>query len=322
MGLKVLFPGAFSTIQDRGRYGYQALGVPVSGAMDMEAFLAANSLLGNGKNDAQIEMTLLGGTYTFDTPVSIALTGADMSPKKNGVPIPMWEAVDVLAGDTVSLGYAADGCRAYLAVAGGFDLPLVMGSRSTNVRCGIGGLDGRQLRAGDHLDFRTASGKRPGKGEEPMTGDGHMAAGRMAEETAGILAERSTGRLAAQKAASPRYGSSFSVRAMPGPQDDRFTKAGTDTFFSSVYTMQEGSDRMGIRLSGEKIESVSGTDILSDGTIFGSVQITSSGQPIVLMADRQTTGGYAKIATVLSADLPKLAQMKPGDTVRFVRASV
>lgn len=104
MGLKVLFPGAFSTIQDRGRYGYQALGVPVSGAMDMEAFLAANSLLGNGKNDAQIEMTLLGGTYTFDTPVSIALTGADMSPKKNGVPIPMWEAVDVLAGDTVSLG--------------------------------------------------------------------------------------------------------------------------------------------------------------------------------------------------------------------------
>ncbi len=321
MGLKVLLPGALSTIQDRGRYGYQALGVPVSGAMDMEAFLAANSLLGNDRDDAEIEMTLLGGTFTFDSPASIVLTGADMTPRKNGVPIPMWEAVDVLAGDTVSLGYAVDGCRAYLAVAGGFDVPLVMGSRSTSVRCQIGGLEGRQLQAGDHLDFLTASERKPPAGDGLFADEGLMRAERSSGSDCG-LGRSAMGMAARRSEAGPRYGSSFSVRAMPGPQDDRFTRAGTDTFFSSVYTMQEGSDRMGIRLFGEKIESVSGTDIISDGTVFGSVQITSSGQPIVLMADRQTTGGYAKIATVLSADLPKLAQMKPGDTVRFVRACV
>lgn len=294
MGIQVLYPGAFTTIQDLGRPGYQAFGVPVSGAMDLSACKAANSLAGNEPGAAVLEMTLLGGTYTFDAPAKIALCGADMSPRIGDVPLPMWKAADVSPGDILSLGYAKEGCRTYLAASGGIDVPLVMGSRSTNVRCHLGGLEGRSLKAGDYL--------RICKGPERSAG-------------------RPRGNDRESDIRIPRYSCSVTVRALPGPQDDLFTEKGLDTFFSSEYVMEEGSDRMGIRLSGKQVESRSGTDILSDGIAFGSVQITSSGQPIVLMADRQTTGGYAKIATVLSEDLWMLAQMKPGDTVHFSKES-
>lgn len=294
MAIQVLDPGAFTTIQDSGRYGYQALGVSVSGPMDPAAYAAANRLCGNSKDSAVLEMTLLGGLYLFDSPCRISLCGADMSPMLNERPAALWTRISVSAGDRLRLGFAKNGCRLYMAVSGGIDTPLFLGSRSTNVRCRMGGTDGRALKAGDLLPV-----------------------GKQAGDPADLPEECSI-----PASDIPSYGSGISVRAVPGPQDDYFTEKGLSTFFSSVYTMENGSDRMGIRLSGDRIESISGTDILSDGTVFGSVQVTRAGQPIVLMADRQTTGGYAKIATVLSCDLWKLAQMRPGDTVTFVRAEL
>lgn len=349
MGIRVIFPGAFTTVQDEGRYGYQALGVPVSGPMDREAYETANTLAGNDPSAAELEMTLLGGIFHFDTPALAALAGADMSPKLNGAPVDAYKPLQISAGDTLSLGYAASGCRTYLAVHGGFDVPLVMGSRSTTTRCQLGGLEGRPLKAGDILEIlkpespaieaslnqagTTVSGTvsvssvnvdvekvaRPTAVSSASVDA--LAGGSTAEATAsGSAANSPAGAdAAATLPAPPHYTSSVTVRAMPGPQDDMFTEKGLETFFSQEYVMEEGSDRMGIRLKGAPVEAKGKTDILSDGIVFGSVQITSSGQPIVLMADHQTTGGYAKIATVLSDDLWKLAQMKPGDTVRFER---
>lgn len=311
MAVEVIYPGAFTTIQDRGRYGYQALGVPVSGPMDPDAYRAADLLVGNDPGTAQLEMTLLGGIFRFDAPATVALCGADMSPMLNQVPVPMWKAFDVSPKDTLALGCAKTGCRCYLAVRGGFDVPLVMGSRSTSVRCHLGGIEGRTLRAGDRLEI--CEGPKVSAGS-------HLEFCEEQEIHSDVCSGRKDPATESADVRAAEYASSVTVRVMAGPQDDMFTEHGLQTFFSSAYVMEEGSDRMGIRFQGEKIESVSGTDILSDGTVFGSVQITSSGLPIVLMADHQTTGGYAKIATVLSSDLWKLAQLRPGQTVRFERA--
>ena len=182
---------------------------------------------------------------------------------------------------------AAVGCRGYLAVRGGFDVPLVMGSRSTDVSAKLGGFEGRALKAGDVLPTLAADDWTPmDLCYEP-----------------------------------PVYESEITVRVVLGPQEEYFTAAGVDTFFSAAYEISPNSDRMGLRLDGPEIESISGTDIVSDGIVFGSIQVPSGGVPIILMADHQTAGGYAKIGTVLSFDLPKLAQARPGDVVRFEKIS-
>lgn len=287
MKLTILSPGPLSTIQDAGRFGVLGKGFSPGGAMDTEAMALANLLVGNAPGVGVIEMTMLGITARFDCDCVIALTGADMSARLNECPVERYGSIAVHSGDVLSMKAAKTGMRAYLAVAGGFDLPVVMGSVSTNLKCGLGGFQGRKLQAGDELPLNQSGAAYRSRRISPPGNDPD----------------------------------SISLRVLLGPQDDAFTKQGIDTFLGSAYTVTDKADRMGIRLSGGKIESKSGVDILSDGIAAGSVQVPASGEPIIMMADRQTTGGYAKIATVISADLSRAAQARPGTRIRFVRVT-
>ena len=285
MAFRVIVPGALSTVQDLGRFGYQKSGMPCSGVMDQKAYESANQLVNNQKNEAVIEHTVFGGSYRFQSDTVIALAGADMKPSIDGKACPMYRPVFVPSGGILSLGAAVNGCRTYLAAAGGILVPPVLGSRSTNLKCKIGGFQGRALQSGDLLDTGTLS--------VPFQ------------------------QIKDLSLKAPVYSKEIKVRVIEGPQSDYFTEKGINLFYSAPYTVSEQSDRMGCRLEGPAVESIHGTDIVSDGIVFGSIQITSSGMPIVLMADRQTTGGYAKIATVITDDLPLLAQAVPGTTIHF-----
>ena len=285
MILKVITPGPLSTVQDGGRFGYMSTGFGSGGAMDLRSMRIANILVGNNENDGVIEMTMLGLSAEFTCGTVIALTGANMQPKLNGEEIPMYETVEVQPGDKLTLGAAVSGMRGYLAVAGGFDIDPVMGSQSTNLKVKLGGFQGRKLSAGDQIPLRW---------ETDLTQCGHN-----------------------QCDPENDYPQVATVRVMFGPQEDYFTDKGINTFLTARYSVSGQSDRMGVRLEGEKIENKNGVDIISDGIAYGSVQIPASGTPIIMMADRQTTGGYAKIATVITADLYKIAQAKPGSFIRF-----
>ena len=288
--MKVVIPGVLTTVQDLGRFGYQKSGMTCSGVMDTAAYRKANYLVGNEEGAAVLEMPLYGGSCRFEEDTVIALTGADMQPTVNQKPIAMNQAVKVPAGGVLNLGMAKTGCRTYLAVAGGFEVPKVMGSYSTNLKCGIGGHEGRALQMGDELPI----------GEALHSWD----------------------EVKDRKVSVPDYPKEVLVSVVPGPQEEYFTEAGIHHFYSESYEVTESCDRMGYRLEGPEVESKNGTDIVSDGIVFGSIQIPSSGKPIILMADHQTTGGYAKIGTVTQADLPKVAQCKPGDRIRFRKVSV
>ncbi len=279
--------GLFTTVQDLGRYGYQRYGVPVAGAVDPFALRVANVLVGNEEGAAGLEITLAGPKLRFLADTVIAVTGGDLDPRLDDGQAAMWQAVAVSRGAVLSFGKPRDGLRAYLAVAGGIDLPPVLGSRSTYVRSGLGGLNGRPLRAGDRL--ATAS-------EEP--------------------AAQPVGRKLPREHV-PSYGNSHALRVVLGPQDDAFTPEGIRTFLSAEYTATHQSDRVGYRYQGPQIRHKGGADIISDGVPFGAVQVTGDGLPIVLLADRGTTGGYTKIAAVISVDLAGVAQASPGDTTYF-----
>lgn len=283
--MTVISPGPLSTVQDSGRFGYMSMGFSPNGAMDTYSMKLANLLVGNSPDDGVIEMTLIGMSVQFDCTTVIAITGADMQPKLNDQPIAMYSSVPVVAGDRLTMSAATEGMRAYLAVAGGFDVPEVMGSMSTNLKCVLGGFEGRKLRAGDVLPLRRST--------DPMFYDNHS-----------FVPEND-------------YSEHITARVILGPQDNYFTAKGIDTFLSSTYTVSDKSDRMGIRLDGQPIENINGVDIISDGIVTGSIQIPASGTPIIMMADRQTTGGYAKIATVISVDLKKIAQARPGTKISF-----
>lgn len=283
MQVTVLSPGLFTTIQDRGRFGYIASGIGPSGAMDADALEAANWLVGNRPDEAVLEATLLGPTLLFEKDCICALTGADMGARIGSKPVPRYQPFWVQAGQTLTLGAAVTGCRGYLALQGGIQLPQELGSRSTNLKCALGGYGGRALRRGDRLP--------------------------VPDETHPNCIDR--------RRRPVTYDQQVEVRVIPGPQADAFPRSAFDTLTSASFTLSDQSDRMGLRLTGPVIETVSGSDIISDGIALGAIQITSAGQPIILMADRQTTGGYAKIGTVCTVDLPKLAQLRPGGTVRF-----
>ncbi len=282
---EVIQPGFLPTVQDMGRYGYQQYGVPVSGAMDNYALRAANLLVGNDEGAACLETMLMGLRLRVLAGAEIAIAGANLSPTLNKSPLPMWQAVAVSRGDIVSFHKPQSGCYSYLAVNGGVDVPMVMGSRSTYVRSRLGGLEGRPLRAGDRL-----------KG-------------------GGARQVASKRRLPAQYI--PEYHANNGLRVMLGPQDDYFTEEGIHTFLNSEFVVSTEANRVGYRLQGPRIEHRAEADIISDGIPLGAVQVPGNGSPIILMADRQTIGGYAKIAVIITADFPKLAQAKPGDKVRF-----
>lgn len=283
--LTVLTPGAFTTVQDAGRYGYQRFGVPVCGAMDMQALALANLLAGNEPGEAALELTGAGCAVRFESPNIFALSGADFSPRLSGKSIETGRAVLAQKGDILELGFAKGGFRGILAVAGGFDIEPVMGSRSTCLKGGFGGLEGRALRAGDRLPFR-----------EPQLWLPNLP----------------------ERTASRGEPPGLPLRIVLGPQLERFSERGVRTFLAGEYTVTPKSDRMGCRLEGPAIEYAPGCDgnIISDGIVRGSVQVPS-GQPIVMMSDCQTTGGYAKIGVVLSCDLWRLGQAPAGHKVRF-----
>ena len=290
--IEVLDGGMLSTVQDLGRYGYQRYGVPVSGALDLFALRAGNRLVGNADDAAGLEITLIGPRLRFLSPAVIAITGADLDPRLDGHRVSMWQSVPVKEGTTLAFGDVRDGVRAYLAVAGGFDVPLVLGSRSTYTRSKLGGIGGRAIRAGDRLP------------------------GVAAPVVEGARSRRLPRRLV------PAYGHQHALRVVLGPQDDAFSEEGVRAFLSSAYQVSEQSDRIGYRLNGPTIAHKAGPDIISDGIPSGAVQVPADGQPIVLLADRGTTGGYTKIATLISADLPRLAQAMPSDEVTFARVSL
>lgn len=289
MKMQIIMPGLLTTVQDAGRFGYLASGITTSGVMDDNAYQSANAMLSNPQDAAVLEATYFGPTILFDgvpeEQTVIAVTGADMNPCIDGRPVDCSHPILVHGGQTLSLDFARSGCRAYIAVSGGIDVPLVMGSRSTNLKCSIGGYHGRALKAGDELA---------------------LFASELSYET---VCDRIYDR--------PDYKQTFTLHVVMGPQDDYFTSEGIHTFLNGTYQVTDASDRMGSRLSGPAIASVQGTDIVSDAIVAGAIQIPSNGQPIILLKDRQTTGGYAKIATVVSTDLWKLAQAKPNDQVRF-----
>lgn len=291
MSITVLHPGMLTTIQDQGRTGYQQFGVPVSGAVDPRSAAVANILAGNEEGEAVLECTVMGPQLRFDEPAVIAIAGADLGPTLDGVPMDNYRAVRVGAGQVLRFTGPRCGCRAFIAVAGGLDIPEVMGSRSTYMKAKIGGFKGRKLEKEDVLDLRAP-------GTEPK-----------ALETRSIAPEF-------------RARAEYTLRVVLGPQDDAFTAAGIETFLTGVYTVTAEFDRMGCRLEGPEIAHETSGDIISDGIAFGAIQVPSSGQPIVMLADRQTTGGYTKIANVISADFRVLGQLKSGDKVRFEKISL
>ena len=294
MRLSVGSPGMFTTVQDLGRYGCQSRGVPVAGAMDAPALRMGNILLGNDEGAAALEITMLGPVLRVeDGEGCVAVTGADVGITRNGATLDTWRVHRVAAGDTLAFAAPASGARAYLCVSGGFDVPLVMGSRSTYVRGRFGGHEGRALRAGDVL--------RTGAPD--------------------ILWADSEG-LALPVGLRPVRDASAPLRVVMGPQDDAFAPEGIEAFLSSEYTVSASADRMGYRLEGPVVKHREGADIVSDAVALGSVQVPGHGQPIVMLADRQTSGGYTKIATVCAVDVPVLAQRLPGQRVRFARVSV
>lgn len=289
--IAIVSPGLLTTVQDRGRWGYQAYGVPVAGAMDRYAYATANLLVGNVADAAVLEMTLVGATYRFAQSAWVAVAGADMQGTLDGKKIVHWSAFYVPGGSELAFGFAEQGCRTYLAVRGGIDVPPVLGSRSTYTRGRIGGFAGRALQGGDALQLLPEAG-------------------------AGAVFPRSL-----PAAWIPDYSGTATIRVLLGPQEDCFSAAGIDTLFNGEYTISNEADRMGYRMEGAKIEHLGKADIVSDALCQGAIQVPAHGMPIVMMADRQTTGGYAKIGTVIGPDLARLAQAKAGDAVRFIRCT-
>lgn len=282
--IRILDSGALTTVQDLGRPGHLRDGIPPSGPMDREAFVVANRLVGNADGAAGLECTVLGPRFEAEQACAIAVAGADMPLAINGAEAPAWTTVMLKPGDVVKLGPARAGVRAYVAFSGGVDVAPVLGSRSTYVRGRLGGLDGRALRKADRLAVFAAP-----------------------------LPSRRRARPDVLTDLRPEP----EIRVVLGPQADRFTDEGIRTLLGSDYAMLPQSDRMGARLSGPRIAHARGHDIISDGIALGSIQVPGDGQPIALLVDRQSTGGYTKVATVCSFDIGRLGQVKPGHRLRF-----
>lgn len=297
MGLVVKKPGVITTIQDTGRFGYQGSGFSTNGVMDHRAFTVANLLVENDPNAPVLEFALAGPTVRFTTNTFFAITGGDFAPTLDGKPVPLYAAVMVRRGSILKFKASRTGCYGYLAIAGGsVRVPEVMGSRSTNLKCEFGGWRGGPLATGDYLPFATKGVDfLPNLGSHRIENDDDFY----------------------------RFDSEETVlRVVPGPQEDMFTDAGLAAFYEQAYTTTAKCDRMGYRLDGPEIQTKHGSDIISDGIALGAVQVPSHGRPIIMMADRQTTGGYAKIGTIATVDIPKLVQRPPGRKVRFQRISV
>ncbi|MGD8175889.1 biotin-dependent carboxyltransferase family protein [Marinimicrobium sp. ARAG 43.8] len=294
-GLRVVKPGALTLIQDLGRFGYQHLGVSPGGAMDEHAYLWANRLLGNRSDSPALEISLGGLQLEVHTDIVIAITGADLQARCNGEPLACWQTHTVRRGDALTFGFPVRGVRSYLAVAGGFLVEPVFGSVSTVVREGIGGLDGmgQPLRAGDWLPVAEESASNSLEGY--LQGHCHR---------------RVPPRFI------PDYGQAVMLRVLEGQQCSEFARAEVQRFYEHPYTVSRRGDRMGVTLDGLALRGPA-QGMTSEGIPFGAIQVPPDGQPIVLLKDRQTMGGYPKIGTVHPLDAFSLAQCPPGTAVQF-----
>jgi len=288
---RVIKPGFFTTVQDLGRYGFLKYGVPISGAMDDFSLRLANMLVGNDPREACLEITMLGPELEALHDAQIAVTGGDISVRINDQDSQMWQTLRVKTGDVVALGKIQAGCRSYLSVRGGVNVPMVLGSRSTYVRCEMGGIQGRQLKTGDDIE------------------------GFDAIQPLGFA-------LSVPRDFVPDFCAEVNVRVVLGPQLDSFTEKGVETFLSNPYMVTIEADRMGYRLEGPAIERKELVDTISDAILPGAIQIPANGKPIITMQDAQTTGGYPKIAAAISSDMHILGQAKPNNWVRFQRATL
>jgi antagonist of KipI len=307
MSIAVLKPGMLSTVQDRGRFGYQHFGVPVSGAMDAYSHRVANILAANDEDAATLEITLRGPQLRFEVDSLIALCGADLSATLDGTALPQGKPVRVRANSVLDFGESKTGCRAYLAIHGGIDVPAIMGSRSTYDTAHIGGVDGRALRKGDALSIGASS-------EAPYPG--------LAQALHGTKRRFSAPKWAVNQHIEKLSRTPQTARILPGRHWDAFPAAARDVLTASAYRVAPDSSRMGCRLDGAVVTAESPFEILSEAVTFGTIQVPPSGKPIVLMADRQTVGGYPKIAEVAGVDLHLVAQLRPGDTLRFELVSL
>lgn len=308
MHISVKKAGLFTTLQDLGRTGWRQAGIPVSGAMDPFALRTANLLVGNEEGEAALEMTMTGPTLEMEANLLIAICGADLQPRINGQPVKNWRPVYVRKGAVLSFAGSVKGCRAYLAVAGGFAVQPVLGSKATYTRAGIGGFCGRALEIGDRLAIGTMSKSALRRLSQLARRAGNWA-----------YAE---GEWYVGPGFLPPYRANPTVRVTRGGQFSWFSERGKENFFTEAFQISAQSDRMGYRLTGPEISLCHPRELLSEAVTPGTVQVPADGQPIILMADCQTTGGYPKIAEVITADLPVLAQMKPGEKVRFAEVSV
>lgn len=293
MDLLFLDTGAYTTIQDLGRWGMQAEGFSPSGAMDLFAFKSANLLVGNEIDEACIEMTLMGAKIKFEIDAIIAITGADMEPKIKGQRVSLWKTLKVNEGDILELGKAITGFRTYLSIKGGFDVPIVFGSKSTTPREKVGGIDGRPVTKGDSIPVK-----------ETTLEDIDF--------------------IELKKEYIPKYNDQIKrIRVLKGPYEENFTEEGIQTFYHSIYEVSNHVDRTGYRLLGEKIKHRKDAGrMISGGMVTGAIQVPGDGNPIVLTAERRTHGGYPIIATVISVDIPIISQSGPGDKIRFVETDM
>lgn len=301
--IEVLNGGPLTLVQDGGRHGWQSSGVPVAGALDLESLAAANLLCGNRADSPSLEAAYGGLSLRFLCPTAVAVVGGDLGALLNGVVVPPMRACAVAAGDELTLS-GGPGLRAYVAVAGGIAPDTFLGSAAAYLRGGFPGTTGRPLRAGDRLQLR----RRPEDAEIARLIATSLPGDFVASLPARRLAE--TG------------GGAVPIRVVLGPQADHFAQDGVDHFLNETWCVTRETDRMGCRLDGAPIPGERVKQIISDGAANGSIQVPGNGLPIILLADRQPTGGYPKIATVVSGDLPLLAHCAPGASLRFTALTV
>ncbi|EKS7865580.1 KipI antagonist [Bacillus cereus] len=304
MDVEVLHAGMFTTVQDLGRSYYQQFGVPVGGAMDKNALRLINMLVGNEENEAGLEMTILGPKLLIKKTTLLAIGGVDMEPLLNGERIPLWRPILAEEGSMLCFGKVKNGCRAYVTFAGGIHIEGTLGSKSTYIRAAIGGIEGRMLKKGDCFQIGTYS----------------EMANRFIQDLQ--KDERIKTKWVISNSVLPKYKKHPKLRVIADFEYDQFTEESRKAFFTKEYKVSNYADRMGYRVEGEVLNRIEEKEILSSPVTFGTIQVPNGGQPIILMADRQTTGGYPRMGNIISVDLPLLAQLKPGDYVSFEKITL
>jgi len=296
--VEVLAPGLLTTVQDLGREGFGPLGISPSGAADALSLRVGNLLAGNPENAAALEMTLLGGTFRFPQGCFMALAGSDFGATLDGAPVEPWSAVQARPGQTLQVGSTRSGARCYLCVHGGIAVTPFLGSASTHLLSGLGGFEGRALRKGDMLTIGTEAGHLEDRSHD--YGGGRTIPVATIER---LLPRRT-------------------LRVTVGPQSDWFPESSRRAFYETAYRLTEESDRLGMRLAGAELPCPPGGEMITEGVSLGAIQVPPGGQPIIVFVEQQTTGGYPKIANVISADLHTVGQLRPRDEIRFELAEL